>query len=610
MLAALLLAPACGGLRVRTDAPASGNVLALTARASSTAARRTSEADPLVVLVEHSGVRAIDPATAQERWWHPTQVAGHPVASSSTIYVPLQGQRLMAVDRQTGAMNWKIELPGEALTGIAVSEPIVVVSIIDHRRGRSRLVALSSHDGAIRWVRRSDRLFGAPAAIGRLVLAPLGDQVLAFRLHAGTERARLDVPRPPGDPRPRPDGAPAYERVVVFGRSLIAGEGTRWVDLRAAIDAEVDELQHVDDGYGSVFAAFDGLDPGHGDDERLRLWVDFDETSAAPRSAVLLCRRAVLSVRLDPAGHASTAQWAYLAADDHEFVGMSVGEHRITLVHDDGRILQLSRRSGAEVDRVAGGEATRGALVLDADAPVDGGVDRRSDRDQVLRTLADVVLDPDPRLLPAQRLVADLLWRDEDPWVRAAVVQLAHAQVRNETTQAAEALRKHALDLVAGPWGRPDPTEVDALLGELAERPSFLDDRRPDAGVLARRAVKAGDVTMLPHLVDHLLHPGTPATDLPEIVAALAALRQPDAVEGLASFLRRYHADPQVVFESAALLRAVDALVDHCTRRESDDADIARIAWTTLAEIADDPFGEPSLRAYVVARLPAAPAGS
>jgi hypothetical protein len=555
-----------------------------------------------VVLVEHRGLRAIDPVTAQVRWWHATPVAGHPVASDTTVYVPLAGHRLMAVDRRTGVVNWKIELPGEAVTGIAVSEPIVVVSVVDHRRGRSRLAALSSHDGALRWIRRSDRLFGAPAAVGRVVLAPLGDQVVAFRLHAGTERARLDVPSPAVS-RTRAEGAPAYERVTVFGRSLLAGEGTRWVDLRAAIDGEVEDLQRVDDGYGSVFAEFDGLDPGHGYDERLRFWVEFDETSAAPRSAVLLCRRAVLSVRLDPAGHATAGQWAYLADDDREFVAMDVGEHRVTLVREDGRILQLSRRSGVEIDRIEGGEATRGALVLDADAPVDGA-DQRPDRSRALRMLADVVLDVDPRLLPAQRLVADLMWRDEDPWVRAAVVQLAQADVRSETSEAAAALRRHALDLVAGPWGRPNDDETRELIADLSERPSFLDDRRPEAGVLARRAVRAGDATMLPHLVEHLLHPGTPATDLPEVVAALADLRQREAVEGLATFLRRYHADPQVVFESEALLRAVDVLVVRCSDAEPDeDSELAKIASAALSEIAIDPFTEPSLREYIATRL-------
>jgi hypothetical protein len=605
-LPSLLLLPllACGGLRVRADAPASGNVLALTERASTVAARRAHAADPLVVLVEDRGVRAIDPVTAQQRWSHALPVAGHPVASATTVYVPLHGHRLLAVDRHTGVVRWKVQMPGEALTGLAVSEPIVVASVVDHRHGRSRLAALSTHDGAVRWMRRSDKLFGAPAAVGRVVLAPLGDQVLALRLHAGTERARLDVPR---RDEPARNGEPAYERVAVFGKSLVAGEGTRWVDLRGAIAGTIDEPQRVDDGYGSVFAEFDGLDPGHGDDERLRFFVEFDRTSAAPRSAVLLCRRAVLSVRLDPQGHATESRWAHLAEDDQEFVAMDVGEHRVTLVREDGRILQLSRASGREIDRIAGGEPTRGALILDADRPVRDGTDDRADKSETLRRLASIVLDEDPRLLPAQRLVADLLWRSEDPWVREAVVQIARAEVRTETGEAAEALRRHALDLVEGPWGRPNDDELFALHHDLAERPSFLDGRRPAAAMLARRAVRAGDASMLTDLVEHLLHPGTPATDLPELVGALAEMKQSEAVEGLATFVRRYHADAQVVFESAALQRAVDVLVTRCTPDE-ENAAFARVAWAALHEVANDPFTEPSLRAYVTTRLPAEPA--
>ena len=340
--------------------------------------------------------------------------------------------------------------------------------------------------------------------------------------------------------------------------------------------------------------------------------MEFDDTSAAPRSAILLCRRAVLSIRLDPKGRATEASWAYLTPDAREFVAMDVGEHRVTLVREDGQILQLSRRSGEELDRIRGGERAHGALVLDADRPADAAKAKPPKREQALHQVAQVILDDDARLLPAQRLVADLLWRDEDPWVRAAVIQIAQAEVRTESTDAAEALRRHALDLMSGPWGRPNEAEARTLLAELGERPSFLDGERPPAAVLARRAVQAGDASMIPHLVAHLLHPGTAAADLPEIVAALDDL---DAVDGLATFVRRYHADPAALYESGALLGAVDVLVDRSrftpTGEEDDEprARLARTAWTTLSEIAEDPFTEAALRDYIADRLPEAPAG-
>ncbi len=582
------LGTGCAGRSLAVDAEPGGNLLALTAKHGSRddrhAARHTPT--PLIVLIERTGIRAIDPVSAEERWTAPVDVAGHPTATPTAIYVPISGHRLAALDRASGDVLWKVELPGEALSGIAATGATVVATVVDHRKGRSRAVGLSAMDGQIRWMRRSDARLGAPAVVGKLALVPVGNQVVALGTRAGWERARLGL----GDRPVSETGAPAVERVVRDGDALFAGTELAWVDLRSSTGGHLDGLADVD-GYGDLFRRDDGLDDGHSDRERLRMWVDMSPAAAGHRNAVFVCRRAVVALRIDEEGLPSTSQWTYLS-DDAEFVGFDVLEDRVVLVREDGLIVQVSRTDGAELDRIAGGGPARGALILDLPAVGETPSTKRPSEEQRLVMIRDLLLDPDPRILPAQQLAVELLWRDEDGEVRDAVAKIAQGAVRGEATAAAQSLRAHALDRLAEPWGRPDAEQMAALRRELAARPAFLDDVEPQVGVLARRAVAAGDASMIGDLVELLMHPSTDAGDLDTLVRALGELGSEEALVGVARFLRRYHADGAVLYESAALTSAVDVLVSAGAQRSA------------MEQIVEDPFTEPALRDYIAARLP------
>lgn len=601
-VAAALLLGGCART-LSTSAPAKGNLLGLTAKHAARAdrhdARRASR--PAVVLVEKGGLRAIDPVTAVELWSLRTSAAGHAVASSDTIFVPIKGHRLLAVDRMTGGRMWSVPMPGEAVTGIAAAGGVVVLTVIDRRRGRSRVVGLSAVDGQIRWARRSTQRFGAPAAVGGVAVVPLGEDVVGLRLHSGFEVARLHAttPRAPGVLA----GEPHFERVAVRGGRLLAGRGTQWVDLGTALESKIEDLVGVEDGYADVFVDHDGLDPGFGDRERLQMWVDLSTSPAGSRSAVLLCRRGVVAMRVDAEGRPVEGQWAYLTRDEREFVAMNVSKQRVTLVREDGQIVTLGRRNGAEIDRIAGGAATVGALFVDVEEGFGTPSHKHPTEKQRRSMFGELVLDPDPRLLPAQLLATDLLWRDTQPVVRAAVGQLAAGEFRGEPTAAAAALRKHALDLVSSPWGKTSREEAAQMLADLAQRPSFLGDVRPPIGVLARAAVAAGDASMVPHLVKHLLHPSTPSGDLVELIGALERIDREDAAAGIAAFVRRYHADAQAIDESEALVLGVSALLRYANLDAPGDPKVA-LAREALSDLLTDPFTAPALFALVDANLP------
>lgn len=609
---ACLLAWGLVGCRVGAlpvEAPAHGNVLLLgearcgvgEAACDRVGRRSDRHHDPLVVLIEGQGLRAVEPGEGLVRWWRPMPVVGHPVADATTVFVPVRGHELAGIDRRTGEVRFRVPLPGEALTGLTMAGPLVVATVVDPRRERSEIVALSGVDGRRHWVRASPERLGAPAAKGKVVWVPQGRQVLALHRRDGRELARVDVPADALS-------GGSIEQVFAQGRALVAGRGQAWIDLRTATGGVGAASHAVEPGYASVFAERDRLDPGHGDDERTRMWLGFPDDAGPPREGVMSGRRAVVSFRLGPDGAATRARWAWLAEDRRELIALDVGPHRVTLVREDGSLVVLSRRTGEELDRLSGGASVRGALLLDMgrDPVPEEGRSRVPDevvRAQLVRVLEDV----DPRLLPAQTLAARLLWRDDDPLARETVRELARGTLRADAGEAADALRAQALELTRGAWGAEAPQELEEALRALARRPSFSSAEHPVLAPLAREVARSGRPEMVPHLVAHLLHPGTRDTDLTEIAGALVAVGHPGAIDGVATFVRRYHADPQIVYASRALQLCIDYLAAQADGQETSSAG-ARVARAVLRDVWRDPFTEPSLRAYIAPRLPQAAA--
>ena len=133
--ALLLGSTGCAGRALATHTAPGGNLLALTARQAERddrAAERQRRVKPLAVLIERDGIRALDVDTATERWSSNIEAEAHPAANTNAIFVPLSGHRLAALDRHSGELMWRIELPGEALSGIAANASTVVVTAVSY----------------------------------------------------------------------------------------------------------------------------------------------------------------------------------------------------------------------------------------------------------------------------------------------------------------------------------------------------------------------------------------------------------------------------------------------------------------------------------------------
>jgi hypothetical protein len=218
--------------------------------------------------------------------------------------------------------------------------------------------------------------------------------------------------------------------------------------------------------------------------------------------------------------------------------------------------------------------------------------------------LIGVVEDPDPRLLPAQQLALDLLWRDEDPEVRALVHDVATGIVRDDDGPQTQALRRHARARMHDVWGPADRESLEALLQQL----EFGSSAGNTEGLIAatRSAVKSGGPEVVPKLVALLLDPRTAAPDLVAVARALRDLGDSRAVPGVSEFVRHYHADPEVVEESLAVYYAVEFLLDQGWPRLPSRVDVhaRRRAQETVQFVLGDRFTVPKLSAFVRERVP------
>ncbi len=600
-LLASLLVLGCAHRPLAADASPHGNFAAVVRGGVRARDASRSATPPLVLLVGQADVVVIDPESGAIRWRRPLRVFGTPAVHGRTIVLPVRGHEIQAVDALTGAPLWRKPLPGEALTGLAADDRGVVVTAVERRgKGRSLVAVLSLGDGRLRWQRRSDGLFGVPAVLGPHALVPLEGRVIALAMRDGREVARLDA------------RGLAVDRVELHGDTAIAASAHAFIDLYGGGDP----MRRVDTTYAPAFRVVQGLEPGvgHGDGLSWRL-LDAD-SSSGPRDAVFLGRRAVIGIRLSRRGVPIAVRWAYLRHEQREFVALQASDDRVRLISEDGRVLDLDGTSGRPLgeERGAAFEAREGpgarpvlaAAFVGTPALVARSDHRPPDDATVAAALVDILEDPDARLLPAQHLAIDLLWRAEDPTIRGLVKDLVSGAIRPATSPEAEELRGHARLLLDGTWGPADHERLAELL-EILSRAKAGGERPGTLLAASREAVRAGGPKVIVRLLSALHSPGTSAADLVEIARALRDLDDSRAVPGVIEFVRRYHADPDVVRESAAIFYAIELLAmqafpEHPTRVDPRARDQARRA---LDDLVADRFTVPELRAFLEARLEA-----
>ena len=549
-------------------------------------------ADPLpaveptrLVLFGEAAAVGVDPTSGEETWRRPIRVFGQPASYGRLVVAPVRGRRLVALDAETGRTEWEVRTPGEALTGIAISDRFVIVTALGDKKGtRSLIAGLAAVDGRRRWIRASATLVGVPAAAGRFGYVPVGDRVLAMRLRTGRVVTSLT-----------PSANVRFERVERHGGTLLAAGPDAFLDLYDGGRT----IYRVQSGGPPAFGRVEGMDPGLGHDDGVMFRLLPAKGAGAPRNALFLGRRALYFLRLDASGRPVQARWVHVRFDQREYVAMHATSQRILLVRDDGAVTHLDRRTGRLKLEVDGVTEPLGATFVGRDPYADDR-DDPIDRETVVSTLLGVIEDPDPRLLPAQRLAIDLLWRDEAPDVRTHVADLSRGILRPDGGEDSEALRVHATNTMKGTWGRADEASVEALVKKLQPgAQGAIEDA-------TREAVRSGDPTVIPKLVALLENPAVQPSDLVAIARALRDLDDTRALDGVCDFVVRYHADPDIVDESKAIYYALELIIAQAlpTLPARVDEQARQRARQTLQTLLTDEFTVPQVRAFIQENLP------
>lgn len=599
-----LASTACKHPRADTEAPAKrarvkplGSGRADRARFSTVLARSLARKSMVatknrLVLFTQGEAIGIDVATGDEVWRRPLRPFGQPATFGDLVVVPTRGQRAVGIDAAHGSILWEAKLPGQALTGLAVSERWVIVTALADARvmaatgDRSVVAVLSSHDGNRRWQRRSHELLGVPAAVGNIGYLAQGHNVLALKLRTGRVLSQLASP-----------GQVPLGRVERHGNTVLAGGENTFVDLSDGGQT----IYRVDSGDGEAFTSVHGLEPGLGHEDGLRFHLLPSAGLGAPRNAVFLGRRAIVQVRLDPKGRPVEARWVHLRFDQHEYIAVHPTATRVLAVRDDGTLLQLDAATGREIDEHKATFAPLGSAFVGALGPALDNASAVQAR-TVVALLLGLLEDPDPRLLPVQRLAIDLLWRNEDPAVRTHVQDLARRIMRPDDRAESVQLREHANLRVQGVWGRADQDSVALLLKILA--PKTTDRRRLTEAM--REVVSAGGPAVIPKLLELLNAPGLGSNELVALARALRDLGDPRALVGVCEFIVRYHADPEVVQESKSIYYALEMVIAQALPEVPARIDVEdrHQAQQTLRLLLDDEFTVPQVRAFIEQRIP------
>lgn len=537
---------------------------------------------PLVALMLGTGdVWAIDVEQGTELWRRPIRAFAEPAVHGRHAAIPVRGQEILTIDAYDGTSKWQVEVPGQALTGVAIDgESVVVTTLSDRSRFRSEVTGLSLLDGQRRWSRPSRELMGSPAVVAGTAYLPLGTTLLALRARSGKFLGRV----PTKSPLP-------LERIEHYGSTLLATNPEGFIDLygggnqfypvgRGAV-APFDELSGfaswVGRNDGVAFRVFAGVNPG------------------SPRDALLMVRRVLVAIRLDGLGRPVAVRWVHSQPEPIEFVAVGCVAEHIVVAREDGALLRFDpatgrREAGLVVSGAIEGAAFVGGTRMEG-FPRQAGRPERTTLTQILLLLDE----PDPRLLPAQLLFLDILWRSPNPKRRFFVADRAAGP--------SGPLQARAQGLVESmSWGRGD----DASVAAMVERFTYPGaSARDDFIALVQSVPEAGGPRALMQMLEALDDVGTPAGALEAVMIAVRRMDDPRAVPAVSAFVRRYCKDPDVVGESLAMFVGLEFLLSQASepRPARRPKPAQALALDTLRKVHATEFTDPRLLHFLSERF-------
>jgi hypothetical protein len=515
-------------------------------------------------------------------------IAGHRV-------VLAEAHGIVVRDLQTGASRAVLEDEADLVGADGIGDELAI-ALRERAEGsadvQSGLVAFIAGDD-VRWRRRLSLPVGTPALVAGRVLIPWATQRLSILdARGGDELARFQAPKAVLGHALVRDGRvyigqhqfwPLGDRVFEAGSK--DGPAPAAIPLRRSLPAQPPLMM---DGYARA------LEPNSAVHH---LRVDWELNAQGTLGDALFLRFYRLLFAFD-AGADHLRAVHVLARD---IVGAAVVSAGI-VVADAGGELRLFGHDGTERPLITLGQAlqvvalanpeqwARGsgqpAAAAQPSSPssASSASSPSSPGARLAGQLARAATLEDDRLLEGRTYAAQRLAAIGDPTVTRQLVELCSKR------------------------GQPDPVRRAACEG-LARRPdggaavlAALElgvDEAPPLSALVNASVRMQLRRAGPLLLQYAADVRTGATDLPQVISALAALEHKPAAPALERFLRMHHAEPEGSEWTAALTASSDALGTLQAQR----------ARATLERIAGDGFTQPALRASAQRSLATLKAG-
>jgi hypothetical protein len=492
---------------------------------------------------------AYDLARSAVRWRVRLAADSQPQLLSDLVLTTSR-QQLLGFDAQTGRPRFAVGTGACTYLGAARDAKRVFfvcqyAELDLHAQPSAELTALDAHSGRVLWRRQAQGALGRPAAVSGLVLVPWQQQSLSLLdARNGRELARL---------RSRDD---VIDWVRADERGVFFGKGTLY-----RLGAHGYAGHHAGASFTSVPSA---ALPGQPLSMESAFWPRPGSRSA----------RGKIALYLEP--EAVGADGVRIARGRYYFVF-----YRYVFGFDAAGTLLFARVLPS--DAIAGQAVTAGlALALEAGAvwllsPIDGATLMQANIGSPLasaslaasglvsaqvaaqatpslrRSLTEIALDADNRLVPARAYAVAQLAKLDDPEVTRDLLDI-YAQ----SSTPPELGRTVADALLTRRVG------LDHLIEALAARYDFLEQSRPaPLAVIVPPLVQAHEARALPRLVERMFDHETPLAVLPAVVRAVVALGDDSALAPLVSFLRLYRADSSFAAEPDALIEAARGILVH-----------------------------------------------
>jgi len=484
-------------------------------------------------------------------WQEKIDVRSRVVAGRGLIAHRQGADELVGRDPSNGHVLFSLHLAAtDKYVGAAIDDERLYY-VVQSSAGSQRQSILVGVDrtGKELWRNAVGGSLGAPAARGGVVAVPHAYQNVTFiDGKTGKELARIrDTDEQVTFVRALPDG-------FFYG----GGKGVYLFNQRSA-SGNKKESSYVEANLGSdqvrTFYYWDGYQLAQTDytafDRNRLLWrAEPRDGSVAFRDDAAILHSYRYFFAFD--AKAGKLRWAYahprVDVVSAELVGPSV-----VFASVDGDIGVLDAKTGESRGTQKTGLRIAGAT-FDADNYAGSVGSAPAEKNDVLKTLAQIIWDPDARFTAVKVFAVDALGALAGKDAAAALLKIVVA----EKGVAPAVQKKAGEELVA----RKDPDAVPLYLDALKQRYDYLEDRHPHGVEILARVVASLDAKdAAPSLAAHLLDAATPQPVLKDVAAALAGLGGKDAIKALREFLLTYRADPMFLAEPTALNIAAEALI-------------------------------------------------